>query len=218
MKKTCCHLIHYMSNMFDYTMFKCSPDILFKGNPTWLFSSSASTETHVVHASTTNCDYISNKNSQYKNRLYILCSLLQSNIRGYLFVSSVLYPRLLWHVDFRPGEQTERSSVKEGGGRPKHPDAGADGGSHWTLGSCPGMVFMISKRMFYFKTVRQKCFTDVVPVSDVRELQGERFGHLLHGPPADPVEERREAVPAPQPGTVPEAGGEWRTLTRCLEM
>ncbi|XP_071061133.1 WD repeat-containing protein 41 isoform X2 [Pseudochaenichthys georgianus] len=92
----------------------------------------------------------------------------------------LLSDRLLWHVDFRPGEQTERSSVKEGGGRPKHPDAGADGGSHWTLGSCP----------------------------DVRELQGERFGHLLHGPPADPVEERREAVPAPQPGTVPEAGGE----------
>lgn len=49
-------------------------------------------------------------------------------------------------------------------------------------------------------------------LSDVCELQGERSGHMLDGPPADSVEERGETVAPPQPGTFPKTGGEWRTL------
>lgn len=51
---------------------------------------------------------------------------------------------------------------------------------------------------------------------DVFELWGKRFGHVLGGPPADPVEERRKAVPPAQPGTFPKTRGERRTLTRWL--
>ena len=47
---------------------------------------------------------------------------------------------------------------------------------------------------------------------DVRQLQGERFGHMLDGPAADSVEERRKTVPPAQHGALPETGGEWRTL------
>lgn len=50
-------------------------------------------------------------------------------------------------------------------------------------------------------------------ISDVHELQGERFGYMLGGPPADSVEEWGQAVPSPQPGPVQKAGGEGRTLT-----
>lgn len=51
----------------------------------------------------------------------------------------------------------------------------------------------------------------VVLGSDVSQLQGERLGDLLHGPPAHPVEERGATVSSAQPGSVPEAGGGRRT-------
>ncbi|KAF0038891.1 hypothetical protein F2P81_009375 [Scophthalmus maximus] len=97
--------------------------------------------------------------------------------------------RVLRNVDVWPTKQTDRSSNKEGRGCPQHSDAGADGRPDRTLGGGP----------------------------DVCELQGERSGHVLDGPPADPVEERSEAELPPQPGAFPETGGERRTLTFNLK-
>lgn len=50
-------------------------------------------------------------------------------------------------------------------------------------------------------------------LADVRELRGERFGHMLDRSSADTVEERTEAVPSAQPRAFPKTGGERRTVT-----
>lgn len=57
---------------------------------------------------------------------------------------------------------------------------------------------------------------DLFWTTDVSELRAQRLGHVFGGPPAYPVEERREPVAPAQPGTVPKAGGERRTLTQRL--
>lgn len=54
---------------------------------------------------------------------------------------SLFTVRVLRDVDFWPVEQTDRSPIKEGRGRPEHQDAGADGRSDWTLGGGPGLIF-----------------------------------------------------------------------------
>lgn len=58
--------------------------------------------------------------------------------------------------------------------------------------------------------VLQSCFYSL---TDVYELRGERFGHMLNRPPADTVEERTQAVTPAQPRAVPEAGRGRRTVT-----
>lgn len=50
-------------------------------------------------------------------------------------------------------------------------------------------------------------------LTDVYELRGERFNHMLNRPPADTVEERTQAVTPAQPRSVPETGRGRRTVT-----
>lgn len=103
--------------------------------------------------------------------------------------------RVLRDVDFQSVKQTDRSSDKEGHGHPKHPNAGADGRSDRTLGGRSGKIHVVRTLLFVAAFLRSSA-----RVSDVRELRGERFGHVFGGSPADPVEERRAAVSPAQPG------------------
>lgn len=106
--------------------------------------------------------------------------------------------RVLRDVDFQSVKQTDRSSDKEGHGRPEHPDAGADGRSDRTLGGRSGKIQVV--RTLLLRGVKAAFLRSSARVSDVRELRGERFGHVFGGSPADPVEERRAAVSPAQPG------------------
>lgn len=125
--------------------------------------------------------------------------------------------RVLWNLELRPVKQARRSSVKESYGCPKPEDAGVDGRSDWTLGGSPGAVSRVDELPQRAATTAflTLCFAGFF-FSDVRELWGERPGHMLHRPPADSVEERRKAVPPAQPGTFPKTRGEWRTLTSLI--
>lgn len=69
--------------------------------------------------------------------------------------------RVLRDVDFQSVKQTDRSSDKEGHGRPEHPDAGADGRSDRTLGGRSGKIHVVRTLLF---VVSQQRFNDLLLV------------------------------------------------------
>lgn len=123
-------------------------------------------------------------------------------------------------------------------GRGAQQNAGVDGRPHRTLGCSPGLSVLAAQHTFtiYNQIVGASSFgsftcTSIAQLllgsfcffkkkkiwggrghSDVRGLAGERPADVLGRPPAHPLEERREAVAPPQPGALPETGGERRTV------